>query len=149
MAIWQYQFYMVPEEELSSYFKNEDLISYNDLSEIEWWKYRQLDINSLDTFVNLLPQKKSWSKDIIIFGNEDSSCIEILLQNNWIIEISIRIDLRLDYKNFIKLLCEYALNHNCMFLNDKLEILYPNLDSLEKDILNYPLYKAFLNKLKK
>lgn len=149
MAIWQYQFYMVPEEELDSYFRNEDLISYEDLSEIEWWKYRQLDITSFDTFISLLPKKKSWSKDIIIFGDDDSSCIEILLEKNRIVEISIRVDLRLDYINFINLLCEYALNNKCMFLNYKLEILYPNLEALEKDILSYPTYKMFLDKFKK
>ncbi|MNG41891.1 hypothetical protein D3C84_1313840 [compost metagenome] len=56
-------------------------------------------------------------------------------------------DLRLNYKDFINLLCEFALNNKCMFLNDKLEILYPNLKLLENDIMNYPRYKSFLDKL--
>ncbi|NWK99581.1 hypothetical protein DM790_01965 [Flavobacterium collinsii] len=149
MAIWQYQFHMVPQEELNSYFKDKDLISYEDLSEIKWWKYRQLDITSFDNFGHLLPRKKSWSKDIILFGSEESSCIEIFLEGNDIIEISVRVDLRLNYTNFINLICDYALNHRCMFLNNKLEILYPSLVVLENDILSYPTYKMFLDKFKK
>lgn len=147
MAIWQYQIYIVPEEEVDSYFKNENSISYDDLSEIKWWKYRQLKIDSFNTFIKLLPRKDSWSREIILFGDESSNCIEVLLEENLIIEISIRVDLRLDYKGFINLLCEYALSNKCMFLNDKLEILYPNLKLLENDIMNYPRYKAFLDKL--
>lgn len=145
MAIWQYQIYMIPEEEISSYFKNDKFISYDDFNEIKWWKYRQLNIKSFDLFTDLLPKKDSWSDDIILFGDESSNCIEILKEQDLIIEISIRIDLRLDCKKIINLLCEFTINNNCMFLNDKLEVLHPNVESIKSSIASYPVYKTFLD----
>lgn len=44
MAIWQYQLFLVPEEEMTSYFGDEESITLSDFDEIEWWKYRQLDL---------------------------------------------------------------------------------------------------------
>lgn len=147
MAIWQYQIFIVPEEEINSYFEKDGIISSDALNEINWWKYRQLDITSFDVFKVLFSIRESWTKDIILFGDEGSSCIEILMEEGRIIEISARIDLRYNYKQFVTILCEFAQKNNCTFLNNDLKIISTNTQLIEQDIENYTVYKSFFDKL--
>lgn len=89
----------------------------------------------------MLPLKKSWSNDMIIYGDEGSNCLEILLDKNKITEVSARIDLRLDYRAFLSLLCEFAQEHDFTFVNNELKILAPDIHivshDIEVDILRY------------
>ncbi|RCR65968.1 hypothetical protein [Larkinella punicea] len=147
MAIWQYQLFVVPEEETNSYFGDNLFINNNALNEINWWKYRQLSIDNFNNFKSFLPLKQSWSSDIILFGDESSNCIELLIDNNRIIEISIRIDVRNDYKEFVYALCDFAQTYGCVLLNDTLKVLSSTVKLIEHDIMIHPLYKLFLDKL--
>lgn len=147
MAIWQYQIFVVPEEEINSYFSEDICINKNALNEIDWWKYRQLNIESFNVFITLCPLKKSWSNDIILFGDESSNCIELLMNRNKVIEISVRIDLRYNYEQFVSTLCEFAQKHNCIFLNDALKIISAREQLIKQDIIDHPIYKSFLDKL--
>jgi len=146
MAVWQYHIFIVPEEEIKSFFKDAMSITNDDLNEIDWWKYSQLDLDKFKIFEKLLMRKKSWSKDIILFGEEDSDCVEILMDNKKIVEVSARIDLRHNYKNILNNLCDFAQSNNCIFLNDSLNIIYPNILVMENDILKNNVYKNFLDK---
>lgn len=151
MAVWQYQMFLVPEEEINSFFKNQSFIKRDDLNGIDWWKYNEeLHLEHFSVFKHLLSTKKrSWSNDIALYGEESSNCIEIILERNKIAEISVRIDLRYSYKEFVRVLCDFAKEHHCTFLNSSLKILAPNINIVTQDIENYPLYKSFLNKLNK
>lgn len=80
MAIWQYQIFIVPEEEVNSYFKGFICITEEALNEINWWKYRQFDIESFVVFKTILPRNKSWNNEIILFGDEKSNCVEVLMK---------------------------------------------------------------------
>ncbi|WP_421829162.1 hypothetical protein [Larkinella sp.] len=149
MAIWQYQLFVIPGEEINSYFGDNLFIDNNALNEINWWKYRQLTINNFNIFKSFLPLKQSWSSDIILFGDESSNCIELLMDNNIIVEISIRIDVRNNYKEFVLALCDFSQKYGCVLLNDTLKILSPIAELIEQDIIIHPLYKSFLDKLNK
>lgn len=145
MAIWQYQIFIVPNEEINSYFPEEINISYDDLNEINWWKYRQLTINKFDSIRALLPERKSWTDEIILFGDDNSDCVTISLEDTKIFEISARLDLRTDYRQFARILCEFAQENDCIFLTDDLRILIPDFQLVKNDIENYPIFKAFLD----
>jgi len=147
MAIWQFEIFMVPKEEVHSYFGGTDTISNEAFNEIKWWKYYQPDIEDFDTFQHIIPKGKSWSNDIMLFGDESSNCIEIVVDQSKIDEVSIRIDLRTDYKPLIKLLCDFAQRHKCLFISGSLEVISPDLNELSQYIKNYPKYKAFLDSL--
>jgi hypothetical protein len=147
MALWQYQLFLVPEEEVASYFKNDVSISQNAFNEIGWWRYRQLGIASFYFFEEILPVNESWSKDIILFGNESSNCIELLINRNLITEVCVRIDLRVDYKQLLHLLCEFSNKNNCILLNSDLKMIRPDFQRVEADIISYPRYKSFVEKL--
>ncbi|MNK04939.1 hypothetical protein D3C87_228130 [compost metagenome] len=148
MAIWQYQLFFVPEEEIGSSFSKTDSIRIQDFDGIDWWKYRQLEISQFDMFESILPRQKSWSDNVIIFGDEANDCVVLLKEKNKIIEISARIDLRNNFDVFLNYLCNTASENNCVFLNDNLKILYPSYKTIKYDIENYDRYKSFLDKLK-
>jgi len=148
MAIWQYHINVVPEEEIKSYFKSQDFIRGEDIENIDWWKYRDLEIKQFIDLEKLFPPQKSWSDEIIIYGKEDSNCIELLLsKNKKIEEISIRIDLREENQNIIELICNFFEKHHCLFLGFKGKIINPNIDQLISEIKNYNVYSDFLEKL--
>lgn len=140
--------FIVPEEEVNTYFGKEEFISYDALNEIDWWKYHQLSFEGFDIFKAFLPKRESWSNDVILFGDESSNCVEVLTENNRIVEVSARVDLRYDYKQFVKLICEFAQDNNCVILNNDLRIISPNSQLLEQDITNFPAFRSFLEKLK-
>ena len=148
MAIWQYQIFVLPKEEIDSYFSNLLFINEEALNEVNWWKYRQLTTEYFENFKSILPLKKSWSDDIVLFGDENSNCIELLTNKGKIVEIMVRIDLRFDYTQFLDMLCEFAQEYNCILLNYSFKILSPVKNLVNKDIESYPIYKSFLNKMK-
>lgn len=144
MAIWQYKLFVLPEEEVSSYFSSETSITDEALNEIEWWKYRQSEIICFDSIKELLSPKKSWSNSIILFGDVDSSCLEVLIESEKIVEVSIRIDLRANYRNIIVAICEFCQQNSLMLLNYRLELLAPNTAILEEDIIKYKTFNEFI-----
>ena len=92
MAIWQFDFVAIDKNKI---------ISDNDIC---FWDKEPTD----DVYnISFLEKRRSWSKDIIQYGNLDGTCIELLLSNNRIEEIHIRLDIRcLDYKT-IECLIDY------------------------------------------
>lgn len=146
MAIWQYHITVVPQEEIKSFFNGESFISNEDIENINWCKYRNIKANDFVDLEKLFPQQKSWTSNIILYGSEGSNCIEILLSNDVIEEITIRIDLRNYNQNDIKFICDFFEKHHCLFIDYKGKIIRPSINQIIYEIENYDLYKDFLRK---
>lgn len=58
MAIWQYQLFIIPKEEINSYFENSEYIDKGALDEINWWKFRAFEKVAFENFRKVLKQKK-------------------------------------------------------------------------------------------
>lgn len=86
MAIWQFEYMIIPKGRDKKNYKNNDQY-------ISWIGVNTLD-NALIFLSNLLPFEKSWSYDIKQYGKGDSTCIEIFLAGDDIEEIRCRLDLR-------------------------------------------------------
>ena len=69
-------------------------------------------LETIETLSKVLPRRKSWSNDIIQFGNLDSTCVEISLYDNDDDEISVRIDLRNCSRKEIESILEFATKNN-------------------------------------
>jgi hypothetical protein len=147
MAIWQYKLYFLPEEEVRSYFPNDGALSENAFNEVQWWKYRQLYTSNFTYVTPELPLRKSWSDDIILFGELDSNCFEVLTESGIVVEASARIDLRADYRDMITLVCQFGQDNNLLLLDYRWDILPPENTLLERFISKYRLFDDFLNKL--
>ena len=90
MALWQYHFHLFPVA--GKTFSSTILDSRN----------------STDIFSKELPRGKSWSKHICIFGREDATCVEVLVNNGAIEEISVRLDLRSITEKQLLCIAEFA-----------------------------------------
>lgn len=148
MAIWQYKIFLLPEDVVTDYFKNSTNLSDVDFDSILWWQNHQLEIDDFNMFYTILSRSKSWSEDIYMIGEIDSTCIEIFFDGAEIEEVSVRIDLRYDYAPFVKLLCNFAVRYSCVFLDTKFNLIAASEILLLKSIDNHSDYKKFIDKLK-
>lgn len=145
MAIWQYKLFAVPSEEFRSYFNETDIISIEAFDHIEWWRYltyKSINFNSLRD----LPLSESWSKDIILLGDVNSNCVEILIDGEKLIEVSLRIDLRTKYKVMIESVCAFAEDNGLLFLNENLKRIFPFPEIISRDIDNHGAFKGFIDR---
>ena len=91
MAVWQICFSLID----SNKTKNSDDIVY--------WDNEPNNVYD----ISFLPLAESYSNDIIQYGDLQNTCIELLKENNKVIEISVRLDLREINENQIKSIINY------------------------------------------
>lgn len=72
MAIWQFDFMIVPQ--------NKDIEDYNDNDNYMSWHGIKIPEDSLEFLSIHLPIRKSWFNDIRQYGDKDSTCIEIYIR---------------------------------------------------------------------
>lgn len=92
MASWQVHFVLLPAAEPSK------------------GKKYGIILETMEKLSKVLPKTKSWSNNIIQFGDLDSTCIEIYLDDDN--EISVRIDLRNCGRKEIESILEFATENN-------------------------------------
>ncbi len=107
MAIWQVALH---------YIKNGNHIDYS----------ASAFISSSKNLEEFFPETKSWCKTIRQYGELDSTCIEIDIDNGD--EISIRIDLRNISKNQLQVLLNFAI-HNDLFIKYNDALYDPCMDT--------------------
>lgn len=149
MAIWQYDLQLVFKEKLVSFFneipKNIDEDKYES---IEWFENISLPPDFDSRVSQILPPSESWSDDIKQYGKDTGDCISLVYENDLIVEILIRIDIRNISLRFIEKLVDLALYCNSFFLTSTFLILAPNISNILDDI-NNSASAAFLKDPKK
>ena len=132
MAIWQVDFYFV--------FNNTSDIPYAVLAE--------------DSFIKLLsvfPIGKSWNKDLIVYGELESTCLCVWKDSNNV-EISCRLDVSSIKLQEINAIINFADTNGLMlFCNE--QTISPTLDNIRKIIVDSSAYRfvknpeSFLNEI--
>lgn len=131
MAVWQVDFSVIDKNKTG----NDEDICY-------WEKE---PVNAYDiTFLN---KCESWSKDIIQYGDLQETCIELLVEDERIVEINVRLDLRSLTKELLMNVIEYIirLNANVYYQN---EIVIPSMKNISNIIINSNAYKYCDNPLR-
>jgi len=124
MALWQYTFFIVPNTDLLNLSVGANLnnnLEYFDFK--EFWIYKPFKPDYFDSFEKLLPKNKSWSKNIILFGKEDTNCIEVLIEHGIVINLTIRIDYTTEYKCLLAELIEFCILKGFVILDEELNIV--------------------------
>ena len=124
MAVWQICFYAIENNKLD-----------ND-ADICYWRIepeKACDINFLYKY-------KSWSKNIIQYGDLQESCIELFKENGKIVEISIRLDIRSLSNDMVINMSNYLndIKANIYFRN---KIIVPSTDNIVELIKTSDAYK--------
>lgn len=118
MALWQFDFYIVPKEKCVAGVdsSNEDILS---------WK--QNSISSIR--IDFLERQTSWTKDIVQYGKEDETCIRFLYADGIMEEVNCRFDLRsLSKKMLEKILAYIQKIEGMIFYEGK--IYHPNIEEV-------------------
>ena len=110
MAAWQFHCNIVPAR---------DNIEELSRDEITSWK----DVPHPTHDIEFLEKAKSWSGDIIQYGNIDETCIEFIFDKDKLEEINCRLDLRSLTKQKFASLIEYVQTIGALFLVG--DIVYP------------------------
>lgn len=118
MALWQFDFYIVPRKRcvIAKDLDNEDILS---------WK--QDEISSIE--ISFLERKTSWTEDIVQYGELDGTCIEFLYEDRKLEEISCRFDLRALSKNLLKEILDFVGKIDGMIFYEG-KIYEPKLDEV-------------------
>lgn len=118
MALWQFDFYIVPRKRcvIAEDLDNEDILS---------WK--QDEISSIE--ISFLERKTSWTEDIVQYGELDGTCIEFLYEDRKLEEISCRFDLRALSKNLLKEILDFVGKIDGMIFYEG-KIYEPKLDEV-------------------
>lgn len=103
MATWQFQCYIIPTR-----VTGENL----SLDEITSWEGFPLP----STDIKFLEREKSWSKDILQFGNIDETCIEFSFEKAVLEGMNCRLDLRSLTKQKLIEVINYVQEIGAMFL---------------------------------
>ncbi|MDF2690921.1 MAG: hypothetical protein K0S29_776 [Gammaproteobacteria bacterium] len=100
------------------------------------WEANQKKFDLENIFFWILPKKKSWSKGLWIWGDEEENDIQVsLLENNCIESIRFRLDLRKSVDDLKLKLIEVAIKLDCyLFLPEFKSIIAPEITALNEAI---------------
>ncbi|HSL88983.1 MAG TPA: hypothetical protein VK870_06765 [Ignavibacteriaceae bacterium] len=134
MATWQFNFSFVPMNDLSGTIKMDEdgLFDFS-----SFWLKNQPPENYRELIAKILLHTRSWSQDILMFGKEDNTCIDVSLENNYVVDISVRIDLRTFNMDLMKKIVDLAKLFKCsLFLYETNELIESNSQILFEKIKN-------------
>lgn len=118
MALWQFDFYIVPKkkEVIKDKLSDESILS---------WKL--CNISSVN--IDFLEKQTSWTEDIIQYGKENETCIMFLYEEGLVEEINCRVDLRSLTKKMLEQILDYARKiEGLIFYENK--IFPPNIEEI-------------------
>lgn len=124
MAIWQNTFYICPKSILL-FKQNSNIDDYEEL-----WDKIIVDYKIFEFFSENLKRAKSWSEDIIIYGNTDSTCLEIGIKNDRVDFIRLRIDYRTEFQVLIAQLKQFLNKHDFVLLDANSKIVDPTKENI-------------------
>jgi hypothetical protein len=118
MAVWQYDFAVVPRDEIAAINGGIPVaLTSEQFEKVESWKDSQPAPYFEREFSEWRPEMKSWAPTIRMWGEEDSNRIDVFYENNKIACIEFRVELRSINNRFIELLASFARENNCLIVS--------------------------------
>lgn len=117
MALWQFDCYIVPKKAVEK-----DMII--DEGILSWKRYNLSQVN-----IDFLEKQNSWTENIVQYGKNDETCIEILYENGALEEICCRFDLRSLSKKLLEQIIDYVKKIDGLIFYDN-KIFPPNIEDI-------------------
>ncbi len=134
MAIWQYRFTVIPKHSaLNDSFKPQ----YDDEGLFEddfYWSQVPTSASFFHGVEEVIPKTKSWSDDLLLFGNEESNCFEVYKENENVKSVSLRVSFATDYEAFLRAILEFIHSNGLVLLDEESNVLDGNYLSIRKTI---------------
>lgn len=148
MSVYQNTYFVVPRKGNYNLFEGLNLNSFIEedgfFEDDLFWenlKYKYGDIESY--LLSVLEVGKSWSKDLKIFGNIDLNSLEILLENNFVVSLSFRVNFKTDYSSFLKEVIEFCKLNDFLIVDNDLNTLVLEHGQINNNIINSKAYNRF------
>lgn len=142
MAVWQFQLKLVPRAVAAAH----GLLPGGHLTdsfreEVAWWRDRSLTADALQPLYEILPPGKTWTEELEVLGDLETTCVTILRESGVIVEVHARLDLRTFSAEAGKALLDFARRLECLLLTDENKALNPDSTALAEAIKTSPAYK--------
>lgn len=149
MAIWQYEFHVIPKDSVVTLNPNLNfkVDSEGFFDEEPYWNHAQLKRQSFSEIANFLTPSASWSNQMDLYGNVENTCVQVFFnQEAEIVEsMSFRIDVTANYKELLNNFIPFALANRLIVLNENLNMVPLQIEDFEKTIqAGIDRYNGFL-----
>ena len=146
MALWQYNFQILPADGAFKlypglslpYDENEDMFD-----EEPYWRSHIVSPELFEPIGKFLKKGKSWSDDILIFGQEDKSCLEIYHSNGVVFSVSFRLQFNQEYSQLLEAMIEFCSKNNMYLIDQELTVLPYDIKLIVELIENSPQLKKY------
>jgi hypothetical protein len=145
MALWQYDFIVVPQDELIATVGTLPLaVTLAQMEALDSWRARQPPEDFPQLFSAWRPEMKSWHHELRLWGTEESNRIDVSYSNGKVNHIEFRIEIRSISIHFVELLAEFSRKCNAVLVSaHSLAIVDPT----RQQILGYLLRSSGANQV--
>lgn len=140
MALNQIGFFVLPKESLDklltkNHFELDEEGYFDD--ELIWKKYKR-HYSLFNLISEILRPSVSWSKNILLYGDENSNRFEVLFdQNNIILSVSFRIDFTSNYEIILIRLLDFFKSNDLIVIDGMLNLVELEYKLFEEIILSF------------
>lgn len=151
MALWQYQFHIIPKKNFEVLFGDAYFEEFNDelFDDEPYWKLSQFKKEKFSSIQKFLPRNKSWSNEIELYGNTDSNCLEVYFDRyNHVSSVSFRLDFQTDYQKILDELILLCIQNELLILDEKRNVVPYDLKIINQIINSsdqVKIYQKLLN----
>jgi len=127
MAVWQFDLLVIPQKQIQQ-FGCAEKFDADCYDQHEWWDDSVSLQDIIDRIDIVLKRGKSWSKDILKWGGEDSNRIDLSVMGNVVSELLVRLDLRDISQSFLNEIVNLARDLHCVFCTDDWKLIEADLE---------------------
>ena len=142
MATWQFGLSFLSENLVASHgIAAGTRIKDNQRDELIQQNIESLPSEVVGRLSRVLKAGKSWSESIEVFGDIESTCVSLSKENNLIVEIRARLDLRNISPGTLVAILDFASAVKCLLLTDDNKVIKPTFSELKSEINFSPAYR--------
>ncbi|MDQ6482528.1 hypothetical protein [Dyadobacter sp. LHD-138] len=137
MALWQYNFFILPLSSYDKFWRQEKLKVDKDslFDDSVFWKNTGIRSDFFSEIEEILSRSKSWSKDLLIYGNVESNVFEIFIEADLVASVSFRIDLTSQYRHILDYLINFMILKGLVIVGEDLESIPLNSEQIKAKML--------------
>jgi len=137
MAIWQYEFHVIPKASIidrySHFVRKITDDEFNFFNWFEGWNKGTF----IDSITYLAKKQNHWDKNAEFFGEYEGDSVEVSSNKSGVYDIFMRIDLRTDYINMAKYMEKSINDNNLIIITIDFDVFEPKsgilLSRIKKD----------------
>jgi len=115
MALWQFEFEVVPFERV----RDRAEIAEAEFDDAGWWSDRQPPNDFLQQLAAILPPTKSWSEKLLWFGKDEGDRFDVWMEDERMHSFRVRIDCQRPNPSLIDGLLRIANDWSCSFIESR------------------------------